>query len=833
MRELIDQWPAGNRPSQFKQRMLRLLGSGERIRLGLARDGALAIVGVALTGVVALSILCFTRSLVAQNDRRPAANAPAENDREPESPPGHYRVSFRETPWKDVLLWYGRVMGQHIDFNVVPTGHFSYEGLRPMDQVEIAQLINAELLNRSHCLVQEGDRLSVQPADVAARHYADELRKDFMHGSELRKGPDKFESYFEIVDVRVVGPTKPPAPSGPAIAYVLKASRDFSAQEATAFCGSCFPQISFPSQKTGQPIVADGFAVLHNAKWLGTSVPALQKGDRIEVWQNRFGEWNARQPADLRVVIEGQIVGLDGKPVAEAKVQELLLEGGSDVPEGDDLSEFLNFVYDRELIVDKNGAFHVSLRHGTQFVRTAYLFAFSPRHAPRRIGPIAVDFEKPAVPLKIELKPGFSARMRLVLPDGKAIEKGEVTIAAQDELRAEGIPMAKLPIDGKPLSVANCPAGPLLLKVRVPGFAEQEIRDVRLAADKVTDVEVTIKQIVRRGNAAEVTGTVAVASGRAVPGANESPGDPVVTGRFARKQAEQLAAANLADQSTSLADAVRDFNADNEKRGQGQDQPPLTEEEVLKAIKRSDWKRDVPDVSEREFAAFKAVAETRRLPKGAELEVLTGLQPDAFTLIQLWSIRINMPALERAAGTVGFTIRDTKISEEKIDPKSVAWGKPGPDGLSLGLFLSPKKDKYEIGDRVQLRLFVRNEGDKVADGLTFMNITWPRTKDFTVTDQTRAKVPVRDGHEEWSREVWIAGGETGVRLDPGDVHTLRVPFELGIGGNGLNPSVGRVIVARPGQTLQLRVRTPNVNDRKDAEVELESGVVTITVTDAE
>ncbi len=305
-----------------------------------------------------------------------------------------------------------------------------------------------------------------------------------------------------------------------------------------------------------------------------------------------------------------------------------------------------------------------------------------------------------------------------------------------------------------------------------------------------------------------------------------------IIGTFTRKQAEQPAAADLADQSTSLADAVRDFNAENTRRGRGQDQPPLTEEEVVEAINRFAWKRDVPDGIEDEFAAFKAVAETRRLPKGTELEVLTGLQPDAFTLIQLWSIRINLPAPERAAGTVGFTVRHTKLHEEKIDPKSVAWGKPDADGLSLGLFLAPNKDKYQIGDHVQLRLFVRNDGKKAVEP-TYANTSHPDAGDFIVTGHQSAKIAVRLGHADWDT-AWVSGFMRG-RLDPGEAHAFHVPFEIGIGGDGTNKLIGRVIEARPGQTLHLKIRQPNGNNREraDDEPEPESGVVTLTVTDSE
>ena len=479
---------AGDDPSQFKQRILRLFDDEERLRLGLSRGGALAILCIAVAGVLAIPALDRAPALFAQTEKIPRVETPAGNEQQPVIPPNHYPVSFRETPWRDVLRWYGRVMNQNIVLNVVPPGNVSYDNPRPLNHSEIIQLINGELLRQGYCFVGEGDGLSVQPADVIARTYEDTLRKDFMHGNALRKGTDTFESYFEIVDCRVVGQTNAPAPPGPAIAYVLKAGRDFSAEEATQFWRSCMPDISITSLKTGQPLVADGFAVLYNGKWLGTTAPPLRNGERIEVWQNRFEEWNARPPADLHVMIEGRIVSQGGNPVA-GHLRQFLMEG---VPEGadEDLGSFLNWAYGGELIVDKQGKFQVALRHGTQFVRTAYLYAYAPGYAPQRVGPIAVGYEKAAVPLTIELKPGFSAPVRLVRADGTPLDRGEVEVAAQDDLQAPGTSMAKLPIDGKPISVMNCPSGPLMLTVRVPGFAEQVVRDVRLTADQLAEVTV-------------------------------------------------------------------------------------------------------------------------------------------------------------------------------------------------------------------------------------------------------------------------------------------------------------------------------------------------------
>jgi beta-lactamase regulating signal transducer with metallopeptidase domain len=430
------------------------------------------------------------RDEVAQSEKPTSspAVAPTKTGEKSQIPPDHFQVSFHETPWKDVLSWYGRVLGTQIDLNVVPPGSFSYASPRPLNRVEIIQLIKGELLRRDYCFAESEGRLSIQSADLVARLYEKALRDEFMHGRELRQGSDKFDSYFEIVNVRVVQASQPPAPSGPAIAYVLKANRDFSAKEATAFWRACIAENSITSLKTGQPIVVNGFAVLSQGKWLGTTIPALKKGERIEIWQNEFEEWNPRPPSDLRIAIEGRLVGEGGRPVP-GRIRQFLLEGAAEGTD-QDLSSFLNWAYGGEPIVDREGHFQIALRHGTQFVRTAYLYAFAPGYAPQRIGPIAVGYEKPTIPLVIELKPGFTARLQLVQANGQPLERGEVEIVTQDDLQAQGIPLSTLPIDGKPISVPHCPPGLLLLKVRVPGFAEQEVRDVRLTAERVTEVKV-------------------------------------------------------------------------------------------------------------------------------------------------------------------------------------------------------------------------------------------------------------------------------------------------------------------------------------------------------
>ena len=72
-------------------------------------------------------------------------------------------------------------------------------------------------------------------------------------------------------------------------------------------------------------------------------------------------------------------------------------------------------------------------------------------------------------------------------------ERHFLDVAAQDDITAVGIPLATLPITPDPLRIENSPAGPVELKVRVPGFREHLVRDVQLAAGKVTEVKVTLE----------------------------------------------------------------------------------------------------------------------------------------------------------------------------------------------------------------------------------------------------------------------------------------------------------------------------------------------------
>lgn len=294
------------------------------------------------------------------------------------------------------------------------------------------------------------------------------------------------------------------------------------------------------------------------------------------------------------------------------------------------------------------------------------------------------------------------------------------------------------------------------------------------------------------------------------------------------------------DATVPLSNLVRDFNVENRKLERGLTQPPLTEEQVVAAIQLTewnnwrtrgasteDWMPGDRDRTEREFALFKSIAKTRLLPKEAYFAVWTTEEPSPFVVNHVWSIQLFLPSLD-GDGFDSFAIRHTKLYGEKIDPKSVAWGEPDADGLSLGAYLSPKKDEYAVGDRVRLRLFVRNDGPKAVK-MTLANTSHPMPGDFHVIAETGAVEVRMDSEKNWS-EKWVSG-YTGGELAPGAVHAFHVPFEIGIGGDGSNKLVGRLIAAQAGQSLQLKVSSSNGNsrDRAEGESDPQSGTIRFTV----
>ncbi len=118
--------------------------------------------------------------------------------------------------------------------------------------------------------------------------------------------------------------------------------------------------------------------------------------------------------------------------------------------------------------------------------------------------------------------------------------------------------------------------------------------------------------------------------------------------------------------ATSLADAVQAFNARAANGPIGKEQPPLTEEEVSAAIRWRALDRKQLPVTDAEFRAFLTVAETRKLPLGSQLEVITHFEPNDEVTFEAWSVRLVMPRQEQKGSTYAFLIRERLIRSRQI-----------------------------------------------------------------------------------------------------------------------------------------------------------------------
>jgi hypothetical protein len=130
----------------------------------------------------------------------------------------------------------------------------------------------------------------------------------------------------------------------------------------------------------------------------------------------------------------------------------------------------------------------------------------------------------------------------------------------------------------------------------------------------------------------------------------------------AHLQATSAPANSPVPAAMSLDEAVRIFNAQAQADQVGKDQPPLTVDEVVGAIRWFD--RNEAPVTDAEFTAFRNIAETKQLPRGTEFEVISDFIPgDGFRYTR-WSVRIRMPRTAAPGGSFAYSLRERTIRAE-------------------------------------------------------------------------------------------------------------------------------------------------------------------------
>ena len=119
----------------------------------------------------------------------------------------------------------------------------------------------------------------------------------------------------------------------------------------------------------------------------------------------------------------------------------------------------------------------------------------------------------------------------------------------------------------------------------------------------------------------------------------------------------QRGAAGGDAEEQSLGTAVAAFNEAARRNPVGNEQPPLTEEEVIASIRG--WIRSQVQASDEVYAAFQQIAATGKLPKGAQLEFTTGWRGYRGFDFDVWWIDLSISTGPMSGYT--YRIRDRKL----------------------------------------------------------------------------------------------------------------------------------------------------------------------------
>jgi hypothetical protein len=112
------------------------------------------------------------------------------------------------------------------------------------------------------------------------------------------------------------------------------------------------------------------------------------------------------------------------------------------------------------------------------------------------------------------------------------------------------------------------------------------------------------------------------------------------------------------DRATSLSDAVKAFNQRAAADAIGKNQPALTDDEVVAAIRG--WIREQgPAASDEVYKIYQTIADTKKLPEGASLTFLTRWPGFNNYDFDVWWIDLEIKTGPRSG--YSFRIRDRKL----------------------------------------------------------------------------------------------------------------------------------------------------------------------------
>jgi hypothetical protein len=124
------------------------------------------------------------------------------------------------------------------------------------------------------------------------------------------------------------------------------------------------------------------------------------------------------------------------------------------------------------------------------------------------------------------------------------------------------------------------------------------------------------------------------------------------------------AAGDEKGKTPTLPDAVKEFNQRAQKDATGKDQPALTEDEVVAAIRG--WIRERVPASDEVYNVFQMIADTKQLPEGTTLKFTTKWSGFNKHNFDVWWVDLNI----KTGANTGYTfrIRDQKLRCRPLGP---------------------------------------------------------------------------------------------------------------------------------------------------------------------
>lgn len=263
----------------------------------------------------------------------------------------------------------------------------------------------------------------------------------------------------------------------------------------------------------------------------------------------------------------------------------------------------------------------------------------------------------------------------------------------------------------------------------------------------------------------------------------------------------------LLPDNTPLAAAIHGFNSAHRSLG-GIDQPPLTEEEVIAAIRRMKTRRNELDVTNAEFAALQKIADQRQLPEDVGFELLQLFQPGDGNEYLIWSIRLTLPRIANQVPYPRYTIilRKQYVRSQAIDNGKIAWGPVADNGLQAGVRFEPHKEQYSTGQQVLPRFYYRNTGDQLVEIMLPRLMTHSYYRKLAAVDGTGKAIPIDQDKKPAGPVGWWF-----LPFDFGAQHEIRgLPIRLGDMERG---QAETVIRAKAGQSVRVRFTLPNYADK--------------------